>query len=304
MEKHWQDNNAAMSGKAALTGFESRIRHRDGHEVFTMIYTAPLIDVTGKHTGWMSSVVDITEQKRADARQHQHDETLQHAQRLASLGEMASTVAHELNQPLMALSNFASAAKAFAAQNNQTMLIGSLDEIVAQSQRAGDIVRRIRGFVRLRTCGQENCAVDAMLFNVVALLKPEIRKYKARIANHLPKQLPSVIGDKVLLEQVLLNLVVNAVQAMHNTAADLREVSIRATTQNEQVAITIADHGPGIPADMMDQVFAPFFTTKTDGLGLGLNICRTIVESHGGKLSVANHPKGGAVFTLILRCNP
>jgi C4-dicarboxylate-specific signal transduction histidine kinase len=269
-----------------------------------MVYTAPLIDATGKQSGWMSSVVDISEQKRAEIRQRQHDEQLQHAQRLASLGEMASTLAHELNQPLMALSNFASAAKAFAAQGNQTLLVNSLEEIMAQAQRTAEIVRRIRSFVRQRTQGVENCVIHDVVANVLALLKPEIRVQHARVITQVQAPLPLVPGDRVLLEQVLLNLVLNSLQAMQNTPVDGRVVEIEVTCVNGAVFITVADRGPGIAADIADQLFDPFFTTKVDGLGLGLNICRTIVESHRGQLSFENREGGGVIFTLQLESMP
>ncbi|MDR7375913.1 PAS domain S-box-containing protein [Rhodoferax ferrireducens] len=300
VEQHWQNNDATMSGQAALSGFESRVRHRDGHDVLTMVYTARLIDAHGQHSGWMSSVVDITAQKRAELRQRQHDEQLQHAQRLASLGEMASTLAHELNQPLAALSNFASAAKAFAEQGRSDLLVSSLDETMAQAQRTAEIVRRIRGFVRQRTAGAEDCGVVTLVANVLALLQGEIRAQQARAVLRIPSTLPAVRGDRVLLEQVLLNLVLNSLQAMHATPTERRLVEIDAAVVASRMHIRVADRGPGIDAAIAEQVFAPFFTTKDGGLGLGLNICRTIVESHRGRLTFANRVDGGTVFTLEL----
>ncbi|WP_447773181.1 ATP-binding protein [Variovorax boronicumulans] len=303
--QHWFHYEAMMSGQPARSGFESRLRHRDGHEVITMVYTAQLIDADGRHSGWMSSVVDITEQKRAELRQRQNDEQLQHAQRLASLGEMASTLAHELNQPLMALSNFASAAKAFAEQGNQPLLASSLDETVAQAKRSAEIVRRIRGFVRQRTAGTEDCAVAALVANALALLQGEMRQRQVRAEVRVAPALPPVRGDRVLLEQVLLNLLSNSLQAMEQgTPPDRRVVEVEAELHEGRVHIRIADHGPGIDAALAEQVFAPFFTTKAGGLGLGLNICRTIVEAHRGRLSFADRPGGGTVFTLELEASP
>lgn len=298
--QHWRQYDAMMSGQPARAGFESRLRHRDGHEVITMVYTAALIDADGRHSGWMSSVVDITEQKRAELRQRQNDEQLQHAQRLASLGEMASTLAHELNQPLMALSNFASAAKAFAEQGNQQLLVSSLDETMVQAQRSAEIVRRIRGFVRQRTVGTEDCSVAALAGNALALLQGEIRMRQARAVLRIPPDLPEVRGDRVLLEQVLLNLLSNSLQAMQAVPPEQRLVEIEAALQEGRMHIRVADRGPGIDAAVADQVFAPFFTTKAGGLGLGLNICRTIVEAHRGRLFFADRPGGGTVFTLEL----
>ncbi|HET7834810.1 MAG TPA: PAS domain S-box protein, partial [Variovorax sp.] len=256
--QHWHHYDTMMSGQPARSGFESRIRHRDGHEVITMVYTAALIDADGQHEGWMSSVVDITEQKRSELRQRQNDEQLQHAQRLASVGEMASTLAHELNQPLMALSNFASAAKAFAAQGNQPLLASSLDEAVAQAQRSAEIVRRIRGFVRQRTVGAEDCAVAALVGNALTLLQGEMRQRQARAEVHVPAALPKVRGDRVLLEQVLLNLLSNGLQAMQDTPPAQRLVKVEAEVVEGRMHIRVADRGPGIDDALAEQVFAPF----------------------------------------------
>jgi PAS domain S-box-containing protein len=143
LEKQARESEDALQGRAAPSGFESRIRHKDGHDVITMVYTAPLIDAEGVNRGWMSSVVDITAQKQAEARQRDQEVRLQRA-RLASVGEMASTLAHELNQPLMALSNFAVAARALAGRASPDMLAGALDDIIEQARRASEIVRRVR----------------------------------------------------------------------------------------------------------------------------------------------------------------
>jgi two-component system, LuxR family, sensor histidine kinase DctS len=300
LDKHWRDNSTAMAGHAALTGFESRIRHRDGHDVHTMVYTAPLVDASGEQKGWMSSVVDVSEQKRADARLRLHDEQLQRSGRLASLGEMASTLAHELNQPLMAMSNFSSAAKAFAQQGNQALLINSLDDITAQGQRCADIMRRIRGFVRPRTSGTEACNLNAVVRNVLALLKPELGHQQTQAVFSPYEHLPDVQGDQVLLEQVVLNLVMNSYQAMQGMPPSQKIITVETFVSNNHVGVRVADAGPGVSAEIASQLFEPFFTTKPQGLGLGLNICRTIIESHRGQLYFENRVGAGTVFTLQL----
>ena len=248
MEQHWLDNEATLTGRAAHTGFESRMRHRDGHDVYTLLYTAPLIDGAGRHSGWMISVVDMSTQKRAEEQQRVHEEQLRHAARLASLGEMASTLAHELNQPLMALSSFASAAQAFARQGKHKLLASSLEDIAAQSQRAAEIVRRVRGFVRQRTQGLEPVPMNACVDSVLALLKPEIRARKARVLTRLQSDLPNVGGDRLLLEQVLLNLVLNSLQAMQDTPPARRMVEIDTVSDGRHLRVSVADHGPGIDA--------------------------------------------------------
>jgi two-component system, LuxR family, sensor histidine kinase DctS len=304
MEKHWQDNAAVLSGQTAMPGFESRIRHRAGHDVYTMVYSAALIDGRGQHSGWMSSVVDITEQKRAEEQLRLQAASMQRTSRLATLGELASTLAHELGQPLMALVSFSGAAQAFAERAQRAPLLESLADIRTQAQRAADIVSRIRGFVRLQTSGFGDCAVNAMVANVLALLRPEIRQQQASVATALGVQLPTIQADRLLLEQVLLNLLLNALQAMQDKAAPDKQLHIGTGVADGMVWVRVADNGPGIAPAVQAQLFEPFFTTKPEGLGLGLNICRTTVEAHRGRLAWENRAAGGAVFTVYLPIPP
>ncbi len=300
LERHWRDNDAAMSGRAALTGFESRIRHRDGHDVYTMVYTAPLIDSRGQHGGWMSSVVDITEQKRAEARQRQQDEQLQRIARVVTVGEITSTLAHELNQPLAALVNFAATAKAFVDHGQQASLKATLDDISAEAQRAADIVRQVRGLMSRGPEGFTVIPPNEIVARALAFLEPEIRIQRVQVHATLRAGLPSIRGDRVLLEQVLLNLLVNAIQAMRTVAPRQRTLEVATDVEGEGVAIRVADRGTGVDLDAAPRLFEPFFTTKKRGLGLGLSICRTIIERHGGRIGFNNRLDGGAEFTIHL----
>ncbi|MBW8897469.1 MAG: PAS domain S-box protein, partial [Massilia sp.] len=302
LEKQARESDDALQGRAAPHGFESRIRHKDGHDVITMVYTAPLVDAQGVHRGWMSSVVDITAQKQAEARQRDQEVRLQRSARLASVGEMASTLAHELNQPLMALSNFAVAARALAAQGASGMLAGALDDIVEQSKRASEIVKRVRAFINPQRAQYEMLAVDGVITHAAALLAPELRRDGVNLRLDLADDGARVRGDRVLLEQVLVNLIHNAMHAMQDAPRGSIDLSSRRVEQG--VRITVADEGPGIPPEQLEQIFAPFFTTRPDGLGLGLNICRTIVEAHGGFMTVENHAGGGAAFSFTLPIAP
>jgi PAS domain S-box-containing protein len=302
LEKQARESDDALQGRAAPHGFESRIRHKDGHDVITMVYAAPLVDAQGVHRGWMSSVVDITAQKQAEARQRDQELRLQRSARLASVGEMASTLAHELNQPLMALSNFAVAAQALAAAGSADMLPGALAEIVEQSTRASEIVKRVRAFINPQRAHYERLAMESVIAHAGTLLKPELQRHGVTLRLALEDADVPVRGDRVLLEQVLVNLIHNAMHAMHGQPRAAIELSTRRVEQG--LRITVADHGPGIPPEQLEQVFAPFFTTKSDGLGLGLNICRTIVEAHGGFMTVDNRPGGGAAFSFTLPTVP
>ncbi|WP_345796066.1 ATP-binding protein [Castellaniella sp. MT123] len=285
-------------------GFETRFRHRDGHEVICMVYAAPLIDARGLYRGWMSSIVDITAQKQAEARQREQERQLQHSARLASVGEMASTIAHDLNQPLMALSNFALAARAMADPDLSPMIATALDGIVEQATRASDIVRRVRAFINPQRAVYETLAINELVEHAHALLLPELQRSRVVVVSDLAAGLPSVRGDRVLLEQVLVNLIQNAVQAMRETPPSRRRIELSSHREGGVVEIRVADQGPGIPADRMEQIFLPFFSTRPDGLGLGLKICRTIIEAHSGRLWVANRLAGGAAFTFTLPINP
>jgi PAS domain S-box-containing protein len=300
LEKQARESEAALQGRAAPHGFESRIRHKDGHDVITMVYTAPLVDAQGLHCGWMSSVVDITAQKQAEARQREQELRLQRSARLATVGEMASTLAHELNQPLMALSNFAVAAQALAARGSSDMLAGALDEIVGQSKRASEIVKRVRSLINPQRALYESVTVASVIAHAEALVRPELQRDGVRLLVSMGDAGASVRGDRVLLEQVLVNLIHNAVHAVQDLRAQRRCIELGSAREGQGVRITVADHGPGIPAERLDQVFAPFYTSKPDGLGLGLSICRTIVEAHGGAITVDNRTGGGAAFSFTL----
>jgi PAS domain S-box-containing protein len=303
LEKQARESDDVLQGRAAPHGFESRIRHKDGHDVITMVYTAPLVDAQGVHRGWMSSVVDITAQKQAEARQRDQEVRLQRSARLASVGEMASTLAHELNQPLMALSNFAVAARALAVQSAPpAMLAGALDEIVEQSTRASEIVKRVRAFINPQRAQYEILDVDGVIQHAAALLMPELRRDGIALRLALDDGGARVRGDRVLLEQVLVNLIHNAMHAMQGRTRGSIELASRRVGQG--VRVTVCDEGPGIPFEQREQIFAPFFTTRPDGLGLGLNICRTIVEAHGGCMTVDSAAGGGAAFSFTLPTVP
>jgi two-component system, NtrC family, C4-dicarboxylate transport sensor histidine kinase DctB len=240
-------------------------------------------------------------QKKLRERERLQEAQLQRSARLANLGEMASNLAHELNQPLMALSNYAVAARMMANQGQTDAVVESLNDIVSQAQRASEIVKRIRGFIKPQGHGRERCELKTLLDHVLVLLKPELQAKKTQVQIDLPAHLPSFQGDPVLLEQLFLNLLLNAHQAMLAKPLSRQVIELRAELEGpSSLKIEISDDGPGIAKEAMGQLFAPFFTTKPDGLGLGLNICRTIAEAHGGRLSFRNRDRVGATFTVIL----
>jgi PAS domain S-box-containing protein len=300
IEQHWSDNKNAMRGPASITGFETRFRHKQGHDVFVMITNAPLINTEGQQSGWMSSVVDITTQKQMEAHQRLQDEHLRQVQRRSVMEEMASSLAHEINQPLIAIGASNEAAKLFAAQGNLPMLHSSLERIALQKQRAANIIKTIRDHTRVQTKGSELCNINDIVGSVALFLRAEVKQRSARLVVRQTPYATEVQGDRVLLEQVLVNLVMNSLQAMQNNPVRERVVDVETGVRDGFVFVKVDDMGSGISAEVGQQLFKSFFTTKPDGLGMGLNICRTIVENHGGQLTYENRHTRGVAFSFTL----
>lgn len=310
LDRHWNDSDTVLAGNAFPQGRENRLRHRNGADVYTMFYTTRLIDGSGQHIGWMSSVVDITAQKRAEEQQQQREAQLQRVQRVITVGEMASTLAHELNQPLAALVNYAAAARALAGQGRNDLLADSLTALSDQALRAADIVGRIRRWVRQQPQSREPCDLNAVVDQSLALLlRAEARRHGIPVQLDLATVPPCVNADRVLLEQVVLNLGLNALQAMQGVPAahgsakaesPPPELLLRTRAEAGHALLEVLDRGPGLPPEIAARLFEPFFTTRAEGLGLGLNICRSIVESMGGELQASNREGGGAVFVIRL----
>ena len=333
LARHWSDIDTVLAGQVSPQGKENRLRHRNGNDVYTMFYTARLIDGDGRHIGWMSSVVDITAQKRAEEQQQQREAQLQRVQRVITVGEMASTLAHELNQPLAALVNYAAAARSLAEQGKRELLGDTLAALSNQALRAADIVGRIRRWVRQQPQVREPCDLNAAVDQSLALLlRAEARRQGIAVRLELSRGALPVSADRVLLEQVVLNLGLNALQAMQglNKGANdalgpsdpttpetpaaaiaaaggkASELLLRTAAETKFARLQVIDRGPGLPPEIAERLFEPFFTTRADGLGLGLNICRSIVESMGGELQARNRDDGvtGAIFEIRLPCLP
>jgi two-component system sensor histidine kinase DctS len=290
-----------LAGQAPTEGFEIRLKRRSGEIFDALIIEAPLIDNYGKHTGWMGSVVDITERKRAAELAHQQEARLQASARLITMGEMASSLAHELNQPLSAISSYiAGSRNLIAAGAPQTEIVEALAKCQDQAQRAGRIIRRIYEFVRRHEPKSEPCDLETLLSDLLTLIEADARRQKVRVVRDLAPNLPTIQADGILLGQAILNLMRNGMEAMSQTEKGQRVLSVGAKVADGQVLISIADRGHGISAETAAQLFEPFYTTKSEGLGVGLNICRSVVEAHQGRLWFEATPEGGTVFHISL----
>lgn len=293
----------------AKEGFETVFMRKGGERFPVMIYEAPLVDGEGQHTGWMSAALDLSAQRRAEELSRQQQDRLQASARLATVGEMASLLSHELNQPLAAIASYASGSlNLMEVPDEQTpaLLQQALSRIAEQADRAGRVIKSVHAFVRRRDQLHETVAADRLFEAVLPLVRLQARKSGARIevALHpVDARAPMVRCDRTMVEQVLLNLSRNGLQAME-MATDLSErvLTLQACqTHPRWVTFTVTDCGSGIAPEVAAQLFTPFFTTRAEGMGLGLSLCRTVIEQHGGALDFGpNASQRGTEFRFTL----
>jgi two-component system, LuxR family, sensor kinase FixL len=244
--------------------------------------------------------VDVTSQKRKDTELQQQRDQLTHVQRVSALGQLSSALAHEISQPLGAILRNAEAGELFLEKTPLDIeeLRAILSDIQRDDQRAAAIIERTRSFLKPRESVLEALEVKELLEQVATFLKAEFQAHDTKLVLDLPRVLPAVRGDRIQLQQVVLNLLLNSLEALHESPLERRVVVIRVSSTAEQVEVAVIDRGPGIAADQMGSAFEPFMSTKKRGTGIGLSICKTIVESHGGRIWAEHNPGGGA----ILRC--
>lgn len=290
-----------LAGQAPSEGFEMKFRRRNGEMFDALIHEAPFIDSQGRHTGWMGSVVDITERKQTAELARQQQERLQASARLVSMGEMASTLAHELNQPLSAISSYLAGCRNLIATGTTCEEIdGALAKCQDQAQRAGRIIRRIYEFVRRHEPKSEPCDLEALLNDLIGLIEADARRQNVRLVRDIAPGLPVIQADRILLGQAMLNLIKNGIDSMRQVPETQRTLTIQAAVTAQAVEIAVCDRGCGIPPGEVEHLFEPFFTTKNEGLGVGLNICRSVVEAHQGRLWFEPNPAGGSIFHISL----
>ena len=284
-------------------GFETTFMRRNGERFAVLIFEAPLVGADGRHAGWMSAVLDVSAQRRVEEISRQQQERLQATARLATVGEMASLLSHELNQPLAAIASYAAGSLNLLKQPDRdaeslAMLQQAAQRIAEQAERAGRVIKSVHDFVRRREQSREALRADALLDAVLPLVRLQARKSGTRIELDLPPTPPRVVCDRTMVEQVLLNLTRNAIQAMEGqTDAARRVLTLRVQPGPERwVSFSVIDQGCGIAPEVAQRLFTPFFTTRSEGMGLGLSLCRTVIEQHGGTLDFqpASGEAGGA----------
>ena len=303
--------NELLAGTMTPEGFHTVFQRSNGERFPVLIYESPLVDASGKQTGWMSSILDISDIQRVEELNRQQQEKLQASSRLAAMGEIASTLAHELNQPLAAVSSYLTGAlnmieedKTIASDKFKENVRPAIEKAAAQTQRAGHIIRSVHSFTKRRETNKVEIDLKEMIDRVTPLIELQAQRKFVTVQKAIPENLPNVVADATLMEQVLLNLTRNAIDAMEGVPAEKRILRIEAYTDEgdsgKKVIVAVIDRGCGISKEVESKLFSPFFSTKADGMGMGLNICRTAVEAHGGTLGFAPNPDGGTIFSFSL----
>lgn len=282
------------------TWYETRHRRRDGSE-FPVEMSVNYVRFCGEDF-MFAFAQDITERKRAEDRLQQQSTELAHVSRLSTMGEMVATISHELAQPLSAVANYASACEAQIGKpkRDDATLAEYLDGISRQTSRAGDILRRVRDFVRNTVPKKAVCDLNSLLDDSLALMNNDFRRHDVVVSSELNGDPVRAVVDRVQLQQVVVNLLSNARDAMRNVRRGARKVTVRSKVDGKLAVIEVEDRGPGLDDNVRDRLFEPFVTTKESGMGIGLSICKTIVESHGGTISAGRGEAGGALFRVEL----
>lgn len=298
-----------MSGNDEPQGFEYHVRGSDGEDRFITWRGVALRDGNNVATGVMLSGEDVTDQRRAENEAHRALERMNNVSRLATMGEMAAGISHELNQPLAAIANYAQACARLLRlpQADVPEISGALEQISGQALRAGEIIRRIRSLVRNEDVRRESQDINELIREVHALLASDARVHDGRLELDLAPVLPTVTVDGVQIQQVLMNLVHNAFEAQGtelvrgaaNGAAFEVRIATR-PTETGDVEVSVSDLGPGLAGEVEQKIFEPFFTTKPTGTGLGLAISRSIIKAHEARLGYrANQPRGACFYFVL-----
>jgi PAS domain S-box-containing protein len=261
-----------------------------------------LADERGGADYIVCSGMDITRERRAQEEARHHLRELGRVSRIGLLGEMASAMAHELNQPLAAVVNYTQGCvrRVRAGDTDSAALLDALEQAAGQAQRAGEIIRNIRGFIRKGEAHAKPLDINALVRATADLARPLMTQHSVDLALTLAENSPIGVGDSLQIQQVILNLLRNAAEALEAIPAQHRKVVLATAAANGQVRISVADTGPGLDPMGEEEIFAPFYTTKEQGMGLGLALCQSIVEAHDGRLEAHNRPEGGACFVVTL----
>jgi len=294
-----------LKASGSLQPFEKEYFRKDGSRAPVLIGLASFKEDARQGVAF---VLDLTERKLAEAAAREGEQRyrevqteLAHANRIATMGQLSASIAHEINQPITGAVTYADAAlRWLRTQPPNVEEVGkALNRIVESGVRAGEVIDRIRALVKKAPPRKDRLKINEVVLEVIALTRGEIEKNRVLVETQLAEDLPTIRGDRVQLQQVILNLVINAIEAMSAGSREARELAISTATADAGVLVTLRDSGPGLPAEGAERLFEAFYTTKSSGLGMGLSICRSIIEAHQGRLWATSSAQG-AVFHFAL----
>jgi len=285
--------------------FDYRIIHPGGEIRDARSFGHPILGPSGDLVEYVGTIIDVTERRQAEKERERLREAqadLAHVSRMTAMGELTASLAHEVNQPITAAVNGASTCVRWLTREDPDL--GEAREaalgVIRNAKRAADIINRIRSISKKGETKRQLADVNELILEMIALLRSEAKRYSVSVRTELNAQLPKVMADSVQVQQVLMNLIMNAIDAMKDVDRE-RELTIRSQwADNRMLMISVGDTGVGLPPQQADRIFDAFFTTKLHGIGMGLRISRSIVESHGGRLWAADNSPHGASFHFTL----
>jgi PAS domain S-box-containing protein len=309
----WELHRSMLKARQPFRDFVYRARHDDGSVVYNKISGKPVFDAKGEFRGYRGTGTDVTALRTVEAQaresERRYRETqleLAHANRVATMGQLTASITHEVNQPITAAVTYASAARRLLSAKPPDLheVDDVLSLIVKEGNRAGEVVGRIRALIKKAPARKDAVAINDAILEVIALTRTEAANNSVSVRMQLAEGLPCIQGDRVQLQQVLLNLIINAIEAMRDVGEEERELLISTRNEPDGVSVEVRDSGPGLaPADL-ERVFEAFYSTKPSGVGLGLSICRSIIESHNGRLWASPNVPRGAIFGFIAPAHP
>ena len=292
-----------LEERSVVRAYECQFKRRDGTNIWVSLSSRVVRDSTGRVACFEGFIADITERKQAEQELQQQRDELAHLSRVTMLGELSGALAHELNQPLTAILSNAQAAQRFLAHDPPVLaeLRDILADIVAEDQRAGEVIRRLRLLLKKSEFRHQSLDLNDVVQEVLKLVRNDLVNRGVTAQMELAPDPPAISGDRVQLQQVVINMVMNACHAMTEAAPADRALVLRTTVSDgEGVRVEITDRGCGIPPEHLERIFAPFFTTRPEGMGMGLAVCRTIISAHGGKMGARNNAERGATFYFTI----
>jgi len=285
--------------------FDYRIIHPGGGIRNARSFGHPVFDPSGDLVEYVGTIIDVTDRRQAEKereRLHEAQADLAHASRMSAMGELTASLAHEVNQPITAAVNGASTCIRWLTREDPNLEEAreAAQGVIRNAKRAADIISRIRSILKKGESKRQLADVNELIQEMIALLRSETNRHSISVRTELDPGLPKVLADSVQVQQVLMNLIMNGIDAMKDVDQD-RQLTIRSQpTENHLLMISVSDSGVGLPQQQAEKIFDPFFTTKPHGIGMGLRISRSIVESHGGRLWASDNSPRGAIFCFTL----